>query len=220
MRLLKLIRRARVALVIIAISILGYLGNDIYNVIKQPVWQFNESQAKLSKSQVTKLTQEQQRVYHWNNLLADRSKAWVAMELLARLASKDRGLLIRSSTHTAKPDSASGVGRVGMIREWKISGFARDEAVQFLNQLNTRDGTDAFFAEIAQSTENGSYRPRYGNRNITMNMRTNENSSFKLESLEQALITDESSYPFTFDLTITQRFESTDPMAINVTKAP
>ena len=38
--------------------------------------------------------------------------------------------------------------------------------------------------------------------------------------LEDASDSDESTYPFTFDLTITQRFEATDSMAINVTKAP
>ncbi len=31
---------------------------------------------------------------------------------------------------------------------------------------------------------------------------------------------DESTYPFTFDLTITQRFEATDPLALAVPKAP
>jgi hypothetical protein len=220
MRLLKVIRRSRVALVLVALAILGYLVNDIIKVVRKPEWLFNESQAKLSKVQVSKLTQEQQRVYHWNNMLEDRSKGWIAMEVLARLASEKRGLLIRNFSHTAKPDSASGQSRVGIIREWRISGFARDESIQFLNHLNTREGAEAFFKEIADATENSSYRPSQGNRNITLNLRTLENSTFKLESLTQSLLTDESSYPFTFDMTITQRFESTDPMALNVTSAP
>jgi hypothetical protein len=33
-------------------------------------------------------------------------------------------------------------------------------------------------------------------------------------------VSDESTYPFTFDLTITQRFEATDPMAINGSESP
>jgi hypothetical protein len=220
MRLLKIIRRSRVLLVLAALAILGYLANDIYKVIRQPEWLFDDSQANISKIQVAKLTEEQQRIYHWNNLLEDRSKGWIAMELLAQLATENRGLLIRTFSHNAKPDNASGQSRVGLIREWKMSGLARDESLQFLNQLNTREGVDEFFTRISESTENGSYRPSHGNRSITINLRTLENSSFKLESLQQALITDESSYPFTFDLTITQRFESTDPMALNVTSAP
>jgi hypothetical protein len=31
---------------------------------------------------------------------------------------------------------------------------------------------------------------------------------------------DDTTYPFTFDLTITQRFEATDPLAINSAKIP
>lgn len=220
MRLLKTIRRARVILVVTALAILGYLANDIYKVTSRDEWKFSDSQANISKVQVSKLTEEQQRIYHWNNLLEDRAKGWIAMELLAQLATENRGILIRTFSHNAKPDSTPGQSRVGMIREWKISGLARDEALQFLNHLNTRNGADEFFTQIADSTENSSYRASQGNRSITINLRTLENSSFKLESLQQALITDESSYPFTFDMTITQRFESTDPMALNVTKAP
>ncbi len=220
MRLLKVIRRSRVALVLVAIAILAYLANDIIKVIRQPEWQFDVSQANISKAQVAKLTQEQQRVYHWNNILEDRSKGWVAMEVLAQLASENRGLLIRTFSHIAKPDTGSGQSRAGMVREWKISGFARDESIPFLSNLNTREGAEAFFKSIADTTDNSSYRPGQGNRNITLNLRTVENSSFKLASLEQSLLTDESSYPFTFDMTITQRFESNDPMALNVTAAP
>jgi hypothetical protein len=37
---------------------------------------------------------------------------------------------------------------------------------------------------------------------------------------EEMVAADETSYPFMFDLTITQRFEAADPMALNVAKAP
>jgi hypothetical protein len=49
-------------------------------------------------------------------------------------------------------------------------------------------------------------------------VRTQENSGFKPTPPEETSATDETSYPFTFDLTITQRFEATDPLAINVPK--
>jgi hypothetical protein len=53
-----------------------------------------------------------------------------------------------------------------------------------------------------------------------VNVRTQENNSFKPTPPEEYSVSDESTYPFTFDLTITQRFEATDPMAITVPKAP
>jgi hypothetical protein len=220
MRLLKRLRRSRIAFVVVLLALLGYLANGIWGIMRKEEWKFDPSQAKLSKVQVTKLTEEQQRVYHWNNVLEDRSKAWISMEVLARLASENRGLLIRNFSHIAKPDSASGVARVGMVREWRISGFARDESTQFLNHLNTREGAEAFFKEIADATDNSSYRPGQANRNITLNLRTVENGTFKPETTGQSPLTDESTYPYTFDMTITQRFESSDPMALNVTAAP
>ena len=39
-------------------------------------------------------------------------------------------------------------------------------------------------------------------------------------SIEELVDSDPTTYPLSFDLTITQRFESTDPLAIMVTKAP
>ena len=109
---------------------------------------------------------------------------------------------------------------MGVIKEWKISGMARDEAIDFLNTLNTREGISAHFSEIAKITGNESYNPDLGNRSISVNVRTQENNGYKPLPPEETNDADESSYPFSFELTITQRFEATDPMAINVPKAP
>ena len=56
-------------------------------------------------------------------------------------------------------------------------------------------------------------------RSLAVNVRTQENNTFKPLPVEETFDTDESSYPFNFDLTITQRFEGTDPLAVNVSKA-
>jgi hypothetical protein len=109
---------------------------------------------------------------------------------------------------------------VGFIKEWKITGFARDEALETLNTLNTREGIAACFSEIALITGSSAFTQNTGNRNLTVNVRTQENNTFKPTPLEDSSATDESSYPFSFDLTITQRFESTDPMALSVPKVP
>ena len=56
-------------------------------------------------------------------------------------------------------------------------------------------------------------------RNITINVRTRENSSFRDIPFEEVVMKDTSTYPFIFDITITQRFEATDPMAVSVRSA-
>jgi hypothetical protein len=142
------------------------------------------------------------------------------MESLSRMFPENGGMLVKTYTHVAKPDSTPGKAKVGFVKEWKITGFARDEALDYLNTINTREGISAHFSEMARITGNNAFNPGVGNRNLVVNVRTQENGGYKSIPREDASDSDESTYPFTFDLTITQRFEATDPMAINVTKAP
>ena len=220
MRLLRVLRLARVAVFAITVLSLGYLAMGIVELIRRPEWAFNTIEADAIKSRLAKLTSERQKVEHWDNLLADRSKAWIAMEALARMFPENGGMLVKTYSHFSKPESAPGKAKVGFVKEWKITGFARDEALDYLNTLNTREGINAHFAEVSRITGNESYNPGTGNRGIAVNVRTQENNSFKPTPPESSSVADESTYPFTFDLTITQRFEATDPLAITVPKAP
>ena len=220
MQLLRALRLARVAVVAVTILCLAYFAFGVIDLVRRPEWAFDPTQADVIKTRLTKLTSERQKADHWNNLLEDRSKAWVAMESLARMVSENSGMLVKGYSHSVKPEPAPGKPKVGFIKEWKITGFARDEALEYLNTLNTREGINAHFGEIARITGNPAYDPATGNRSITVNVRTQENGMFKPTPPEEASISDENTYPFTFDLSITQRFEATDPMAINVPKVP
>jgi hypothetical protein len=190
------------------------------DLVRRPEWAFNPTEADSIKTRLAKLNSERQSADHWNNLLEDRSEAWAAMEALSRMFPENGGMLVKTYNHTSKPDTAAGQARVGFVKEWKIAGFARDEALDYLNTLNTREGVNAHFSEVARITGNSAYDPAVGNRNISINVKTQENTGFKPIPPEESSVADESSYPFTFDLSITQRFEATDPMAINVPKAP
>jgi hypothetical protein len=220
MNLLRLLRLARVALVAITILFIAYFTFGVIDLIRRPEWAFDPTQADAIKSRLSMLTSERQKADHWNNLLEDRSKAWAAMEALSRMFPENGGMLVKNYNHSSKPDSTPGQARIGFVKEWKITGYARDEALEYLNTLNTREGINAHFSEVARITGNGAYSPTTGNRNISVNVRTQENTGFKPLPPEETIMSDESSYPFTFDLTITQRFEATDPMALNVPKAP
>lgn len=220
MKLLRVLRLARVALVAVAILCFAYFAFGIIDLLRRPEWSFDPSQTDIIKTRLSKLNTERQKSDHWNNLLEDRSKAWSAMESLSRMFSESGGMLVKTYSHGIKPDSTPGKAKIGFVKEWKITGFARDEALEYLNTLNTREGINAHFNEIARVTGNTAYNPTAGNRNITVNVRTQENGGFKPIPPEETTVSDETSYPFTFDLSITQRFESTDPMAINVPKAP
>ncbi len=220
MRLLKVLRLARVAVFAIAVLCIAYFAFGVGSLIRQPEWSFDPTQADVTKGRLGKLDIERKKAEHWNNLLDDRSKAWANMESFSRMFPETGGMLVNSYTHSAKPENTPGKTTAGLIKEWKITGFARDEALDYLNTINTREGISAHFSEVARITGNGSFNPSTGNRNLVVNVRTQENSSYKPVPPEEASLTDTSTYPFTFDLTITQRFEATDPLAVTVSKAP
>ncbi len=220
MRLLRLLKLGRVAVAAVVVLGLAWLAFGVFSVIRRPEWAFNEGEAKAVQQRLVNLTQERQRLDHWNNLLADRSKAWTSMEALARLFPAKSGLLLKSFSHTVRPDSAPGQAQVGFIKEWVIAGFARDEALSYLNTLNTREGISAHFSEVSKVTGNMAYDPAPNTRTIVVNVKTQENSSWKQMPAESIVDSDEATYPFTFNLTITQRFESADALSIAAAKAP
>lgn len=220
MRMLRVLRLSRVAVFSITVLFLGYFTLGAVDLLRRREWAFNPAEAEAVKARLAKLTSERQKVEHWSNMLQDRSKAWAAMESLSRMFPENGGMLVKTYSHSAKPDHSPGQAKVGFVKEWKITGYARDEALDYLNTLNTREGMSTHFEGVSRATANPSFDPNTGNRSLTVNVRTQENSGFKPVPPEESIANDETSYPFTFDLTITQRFEATDPLAINVPKAP
>jgi hypothetical protein len=130
------------------------------------------------------------------------------------------GILLSKAHHTVRPDNLPGQTRAGFVKEWRISGFAREESIERLTTINTQEGISAVFTQVAAATGNAAFATDLPSRTLVVNLRTIENAGFKPRPVEELVDSDESTYPFSFDLTITQRFESTDPIALQVTKAP
>ncbi len=220
MHLLRFTRVAQLGIAAVVTAAVGWMALSIINTIRRPEWSFNPAEARALQQRMAVLGVEQQRIGHWDNLLEDRSKAWCNMELMCRLFPKGSGLLLRKFAHTVKPDTAPGQSRAGFVKEWRLSGLAREEAIEPLTALNTQEGISQAFAKVAAATGNQAFATDLPSRTLIVNLRTVENSAFKARPVEELTDTDESTYPFSFDLTITQRFEASDPMALTVTKAP
>lgn len=220
MQILRASKIACMFFILLAIGGIGYFGYGGYKLMATEEWKFDPAQADLTKARLDKLNIERGQLDHWNNLLADRSKAWIVMESLARMFPDKSGILIKDFSYSAKPDTNPGQAKVGFVKAWKISGYARDQANEYLNTtVNTREFVNKHFAEIAELTGNEAFNTQIGNRSVSVNVRTRENGTFRDIPYEEAALTDEKSYPYTFELTITQRFESSDPLALNVAKA-
>jgi hypothetical protein len=224
-QLFRWVKVARVSVVLPALLAIGYFGYSAFEMSQRPESKFDAVQAAQTQTRLVNLTKEYTKIEHWNNLLEDRSKAFACMELFARMFPEKGGTLVKSFTYSAKPDAASGVviagaAKAGFSREWKITGLWRDSAKQALSKLNTQEGIAAHFSEIARITGNSAYDPLIGKREFTFSLPTQENSSYKPNGTVSEGFTDETSYPNSFVLTITQQFDATDPLAIDLAKAP
>ncbi len=220
MKLLRMAKYARLGFAAAAMLSLGWLAFGMVGMIRQPEWAFNAESAQVGKQRLAMVTSERSRIEHWDNLLADRSKAWCSMELLSILFPEKGGFLAKSFNHSVRTETTPGQAMAGFVKEWKITGLAREEALERLAALNTREGVSAVFNEVAEATGNDAFRTNMGSRTLVVNIRTLENPGYKPGPVEDLSILDEGTYPFSFDLTITQRFESSDPMALKAAAAP
>ena len=220
MKLIRNLGHARLGLFAAAAMIIVWLSFGIVEILRHEEWAFDVKQTNLIKTRLEKLDSERKKIEHWDNLLEDRSKAWVTMELLSNLFPERCGVIVKGFSHTIRPEVSPGKARIGIIKEWKITGLHRDEAIDRLNTINTQEGIIKYFTEISRSTGNPAFNPNAANRSIAVNVRTQENNRYKPSISEEVIDTDESSYPYAFDLTITQRFEATDPIGINASKLP
>jgi hypothetical protein len=220
--LLRVLRFTRIAAAVIALAVISWIVFGLFKIINTPEWAFESSETTAIKKRLAALNVEKAKIDHWNAMLEDRSKGWTAMETLVRLFPENSGILIRSFDYSARPDASPGQARVGLTREWKVSGMTSEQGAQVLNTLNSREGISARFNEIAAITGNPTYRTDIGTRNLLVSVRTSENNAFRRGSAPggpMAGPTADGSYPFTFNLEITQRFEATDPSAVLTSKA-
>jgi hypothetical protein len=225
-QLLRWVKFVRVAVIIPILLAIGYFGYTAFEMSQRPESKFDTTQVAQTKARLENLKKESAKIEHWNNLLEDRSKAWACMELFTRLFPENGETLVKTFSYSAKPDTSnstasSKITKVGFYREWKITGLSKNTAKQTLNKLSTQEGIATQFSEIARITGNSAYDPASATRRLLPPiMPTTENSSYKLNQIGSSSMTDETSYPQSFALTVTQQFDATDPLAIDMAKAP
>jgi hypothetical protein len=220
MRLLRAIRLIRVGIAACALLALAWAIFGIFDVIRRPEWSYKPEEAQAMQQRLAGLNIQNQRVEHWDNLLEDRSKAWVSMEMLCRLFPEGSGVLVKKFNHTVRPDALPGQAKVGFVKQWIISGFARKEAVERLNNIDTKEGITSIFSEVARVTGSPAFRTDLVSRSLISSVHRQENGGYKPKLPEEMQDDDPFSYLYSFDLTITQRFDTTDPLAVIVAKVP
>ena len=96
MKILKFGRRIKKIVAVLFMGTLFYSGYTISTKIKSDVWSHQPSDDKVEKNALTNALKSYQ---HWNNLLMDRSKAWVCLELVARMTPTDGSVVLKTVKH-------------------------------------------------------------------------------------------------------------------------
>ncbi|MBK1882602.1 hypothetical protein JIN85_09255 [Luteolibacter pohnpeiensis] len=218
-KLLRGLLIGRLALVGLVLLAFGWLTFSFSRKIFQPdIFFLKTSESADLLKRIAKLNIERKQTQQLENLLEDRSKAWTSMELLARLLPENCGVKVTSFNLSVRPQNTPGQPKVGFIKEWQIKGLTDSKGLDLLNHLNNNESIATHFAEIAELTGNTAFDPKVPTRTLVVSVKSRgveTSKSPKIEGTNQP-----PAYPYSFEFVITQRFESADPLAINVLKAP
>lgn len=208
MKILKFGRRIKKVVAVLFMGILLYSGYTISTKIKSDVWSHQPSDNKAEKNVLTNALKSYE---HWNNLLMDRSKAWVCLELVARMTPADGSVILKTVKHDVQLKKESNSPQSGFSKGWVITGFASERGIEHLEKHCTSDGINKLFLDVALSTENAVYLPDTGHRDITVSLVPRSNPSFNRFNSQNA----GSSFERVFTLTISQNVTADDEMALS-----
>lgn len=213
MKLLKIGKRSKKIAALILIGIISHSALSTLSKLKSEAW-FHKPQDFAATNMA--LTAELSRYQRWDNLLMDRSKAWVSMELIARLTPGDGSVILENVKHVAAQKQNKSSARIGLAKEWVIRGYASDKGIEFLEQFSTRDGIKKLFMDVARETENSAYNPDINKRDLTVSLQQRPNPSYNAINPKKPGDTLRKS----FTISISQTITGEDQMAIAAVKGP
>ena len=225
---LRLLRVSILLVYLISSVLLGSIGYGFYSLMSamnHPSWSLTPQEVKRAEALQLKVQAEQRQIDVTNRLLLPRSRGWVALEFLLQLFPEEAGVRLESFTYNldaARP-AASGVkGQVaastGFVRTWVLKGFATASALELLNNLNSQSGRADLFQRVAKAAGDASYIPD-PTRLITATHTQGRNPKFESAAGPTELGRDPVlSFPFNFEVSITQTLVDQDVLAFPTEK--
>jgi len=212
MKLLKLGSRLKLLAAFLLVCFLGYSGLNIWKKTKDPAWAYKPDGTSATAAVLAKQMQDYNQ---WENLLKNRSKGWVSMELISRMVPDDGSIVLSNVSHSVNLVGGSRTAqKLGFNKVWQISGFMNDKGLIYMTSLDGGDGITKLFDEVAHATGNSAYLTNVEGRDLTSNLKQQRNNNSNFVSKVQP----GSMLKYSFTLTITQTFSDKDEMAITVIK--
>ena len=212
MKFLKIGNGLKVLAAILLVSFIAYTGYNTWSKTKDPAWGYKTGKTSATVGALTKQMQEYEQ---WESLLKHRSKAWVSMELISRMAPNDGSVIFNNVAHKVTLQAGKkNAKKLGLKKVWSITGYMNEKGLNYLSNLSTREGVAELFQEVAVATGNSAYRTDTGKRDLTISLKQQTNSNAGNVGPK----TPGTTLKYSFNLVITQTFESDDEMAIAVVK--
>ena len=211
MKILRVGRLATRVGLVASLALGGVLALSAFTKMRSPDWEVTAS----VKNEVAKYNQNLEKARLTEQMLGARSKAWVSMELFSRLFPLDGSVQFSSSSHEVVPNSAGrgnqqSSGALGMVKEWRILGYANEQGTKSLTKLESVAEMEKVFEATKEATASNVMQVLGNNRSLTVKLDLSVNSNYSEGALERS----PESFPYEFILHITQRIENADPLAI------
>ena len=211
MKILRVGRLATRVGLVASLALASVLALSAFTKMRSPDWQVSTP----ANNEVATYNKDLQKARLTEQMLGARSKAWVSMELLSRLFPLDGSVQFSSSSHEVTPNidgrsKRASVGAVGMVKEWRISGYANEKGTKSLTKLESVAEMEKIFEATKEVTANAAMQVLGNNRSLTVKLDLSVNSDYSEGALERS----PESFPYEFTLNITQRIEDADPLAI------
>ena len=218
-RTLRASKIAKTAMAFAAVAIFAYSLFRVISVTTQPSWQHDEVATAELQMQLGELGRVDKEYKHWNNLLTNRSTAWTTLELVTHMFPADSGVTVNSLDYSARVDVGVKGTAASFTREWKMVGIATDQALELIQKLNSRNGMQEIFAEVAAETGVDSFDPSPETRQLIVNIQQSENPLYRSGSPMTSPPSPENC-PYRFELRVSQQFTAEDSMAVTLNPQP
>lgn len=200
----------------VAVTILlGWTGVRAFSILRSEAWHLASQPP--SESANARLAKEIRLYEHWNKCLADRSKAWISMELVNQLFPNPNNVIISDAALVVQPEVTREQAQASLVKKWTVNGYVNKEGLKYLTAINSTKGMSDIFDAVALRTGDDSLRMMDSSRSLVVDLVASENKRHKKPN---QIAKPEDKFSYIFNLTIQQRITSEDPLAIPTESAP
>lgn len=208
---MKLLRLGKIVKIFGAVAVLllaSWLSINIWKKTKTESWTCKPESQKL---EIAGLQKKINTYSHYDNLFKDRSKAWVCMELVTKVAPVGVPVHLKSVNHEVDSSYTKGDKKIGLKKTWVITGFTNEQGLVYLESISTKIKIKEVFDTVAKLTDNSAYLTNIEGREILVDIQNSINRDLQRGS-------NENDWPLGFTMNIIQTLPAGDAMGIVASK--